>query len=192
MVLPFAVFFGFTFALLPKKRARRIFWVMALILACIFSLLLAYASVTSVWRPYQMQDDVARLQNALGEYEGVFPRAKLSYPLYLNVFHTPADQWTSDGRYDYGQVQFSMFIANLRVTEVDGIFWLREIEGPTPLHYKIDLIFLSDPETFYVFLIVLFTIFNVIGALLGMVFAEALRARILSRANSQEAISEKG
>jgi len=173
MILPFAVFFGFAFALLPKKRARRIFWVMVLILACIFSCLLAYASVTSVWRPYQMQDDVA-----LGEYEGVFPWAKLSYPFYLNVFHSPVDQWWDDGRYIYGQARFSIFIANLKVTEADGTFWFRMIEGPAPLHYSIDVIFLSDPETFYVFLIILFTILNIIGALLGIVFAKTLRARV--------------
>jgi len=178
MLASFLALFVFTLVFIPKKeKLNSKIWVLIIVPAIMLSLLPAYVSVTSVWRPHQMQDDIFRKQNALGEYEGVFPWAKLSYPFYLNVFHSPANQWVEDGRYVDGQVQFSIFIANLRVTAVNGTFWFLMIEGPTPLHYTLDFIF-SDPETFYVFLIVLFTIFNIIGALLGIVFAKALRARV--------------
>jgi len=180
MLASFLALFVFTLAFIPRKeKLNSRIWVLIIVPAIMLSLLLAYVSVTSVWRPHQMQEDVFAKQNALGEYEGVFPWAKLSYPFYLNVFHSSGNQLVEDqsaGAVD-GQVQFSMFIANLRVTAVNGTFWFSMVRGPTPLHYKLDFIF-YDPEMFYVFLIVLFTIFNIIGALLGIVFAKTLRARV--------------
>jgi hypothetical protein len=179
MILPFAVFFGFTFALLPKKGARRIFWVMALILTCISSCLLAYVSISSTWTPHPWTfahfDRV--LDSRFDKTEGVFPWAKLSYPLYLSVYHSNAT-WIDYPSVARGQVQVNVLFANVKIFGVNGTYstydgWW----GKTPVYYHFDFIF-SDPDAFFDFLVVLLTLFNIIGALLGMVSAKALRARV--------------
>jgi hypothetical protein len=177
LVLFFALFF-FTLAFLPKKeKLNSKIWLLIIVPAILLSLLLAYVSVTSVWRPYQMQDDIFREQNTLGEYQGVFPWAKLSYPLYLDVLHNTPTMLNESTGFIYGQAGFSLFFANAKTLVVNGTYSFLAIRGPTPVHYKLDFVF-SDPETFYVFLIVLFTIFNVIGALLGTVLAKTLRVKV--------------
>lgn len=131
-----------------------------------------------------MQHDYLDVQNSAGEYEGVFPWAKLSYPFSLSVFHElpPLDgdnlpQNDIRYQYEYGQVQFSILIANLRTIIFNGTYWFEPVRGWTPMHYKIYSTF-SNPDAFYDFLIVLFTILNATGALLGFVVAKTSQARL--------------
>jgi len=111
MLLAFVLFFVFTFAFLQwRKTFGRNVYTAAVVLACAFSLFLAYVSVSNVWIPHPLSDYVFSEQNALGEYEGVFPWSRLSYPLYLNVYHTPFEQLTLIGSYGRGQACFSIFL----------------------------------------------------------------------------------
>jgi hypothetical protein len=179
--IPFVLFFVSTLAFLPTKGGgSRKAWILVIVLACILSLLLAYVSVMSVWTPNPTQVDIFKEQNALGEYEGVFPWAKLSYPCYLNVYHTPGRllQFNTTTGINQGQAHFNIFFANAKTITFNGTYWYYFMYlGPMPFHYKIDFIF-SDSETFYDFLIVLFTLFNVIGALFGILMGTALRVKI--------------
>ncbi len=181
MLLAFAIFFVFTFAFLWwRKTFRRRVWTVVVVLACVLSLFFAYVSVSSVWTPHPLSSDVFREQNALGEYEGVFPWSRLSYPLYLNVYHTPFDQLTFISPYAYGQVRFSMFFASAKILAVNGTFFYRAyIMGPMPVYYNIDFLFSYSRDFFY-FLLVMFTFFNIIGALLGIILARTLH-KIVSK-----------
>jgi hypothetical protein len=172
-----------TFALLRwekafSKKAWTIFIAIFIVLACATSFLLAYVSVASVWTPHPLSDDVFRQQNALGEYEGMFPLSKLSYPLYLRVYHTPVKSQILENGTAHGQVFFSVFFAAANVIRVSGVFWcFYQVMGPVPLHYKIDFLFSDSPE-FFGFLVTLFTFVNIIGALLGVILAKTLHEKV--------------
>jgi len=179
MLLAFVTFLVFTFAFLSWRKAfRRSVWTIVVVLACVLSLLFAYVSVSGVWVPHPLSDDVFREQNAFGEYEGVFPWSRLSYPLYLNVYHTPFHQLTFRESFGFGQVYFSVYFANVKVIGANGTFsYFAGVMGPMPLHYKIDFLF-SDSLEFFDFLIALFTFFNIIGALLGIILAKTLHKTV--------------
>ena len=117
MLVALVVLFVVTFvmAVLKKVFTNKV-WIMIFVLGLISSFILAYVSVASVWVPHQLSDNVYRQQNALGEYEGAFPLSKLSYPLYLRVYHTPFRQliFEEDGT-AYGQAHFSVILADIRV-----------------------------------------------------------------------------
>jgi hypothetical protein len=172
------------FLVLPKKaKLNKKIWVFTIVLALALSLLLAYNSVTSVWRPHRMQHDYLDVQNSAGEYEGVSPWSKLSYPFSLNVFHElpPLDgdylpQNDIRFGYEYGQVRFTLLIVNLRTIMFNGTYWFSPVRGWTPMHYEIYFIF-SNQDGFYDFLIALFTTLNMLGALLGIIVARTARGR---------------
>jgi len=150
MLLAFVIFLVFTFAFLQwRKTFGRSVCTAAVVLACVFSLFLAYVSVSSVWTPQPLSDDVFGEQNALGEYEGVFPWSRLSYPLYLNVYHTPFQQQTLIESHYCGQACFSIFFATAKVFVVYGTFsYYAYAMGPMPLSYTIDFLFSDSPEFF--------------------------------------------
>jgi hypothetical protein len=151
---------------------------MFIVFTCATSFLLAYVSVASVWTPHPLSDDVFRQQNALGEYEGMFPLSKLSYPLYLRVYHTPFNSLILENGTAHGQVFFSVFFATANVIRVSGVFTcFYMVYGPVPLHYKIDFLFSDSPE-FFGFLVALFTFVNIIGALLGIILAKTLYEKV--------------
>ena len=179
MLLAFAIFFVFTFVFLWWKKAfsRRV-WTVVVVLACVLSLFFAYVSVSGVWTPHPLSSDVFREQNALGEYEGMFPWSRLSYPLYLNVYHTPFNQLTLVYPHFYEQVRFSIFFASAKILVVNGTFLYRAyIMGPMPVSYIIDFLF-SNSRDFFYFLLVTFTFFNIIGALLGIILAKTLHKTV--------------
>lgn len=179
MLLAFVVLFVFTFIFLKCKKAfgRRI-WTVFIVLACVLSLFFAYVSVSSVWTPEPLSNDVFRGQNALGENEGAFPWSKLSYPLYLIVYHTPFEQLTFESPFAYGQVRLSMFFANAKTLAVNGTFSYRtNVIGSMPLFYVIDFLF-SYSYDFFCFLLAIVTLFNIFGALLGIISAKALHKNI--------------
>jgi hypothetical protein len=175
MLLVFIIFLSFTFVFLGLKKAfgSRV-WLMIVLLTLVSSVILAYTSVSSVWVPNQLSDTVFHQQDALGEYEGTFPYAKLSHPLYLNVYHTPFDQLTfEERRTAHGEVRLTMYFAGVRIFRVDGVFqYFYAVHGPTPLHYRLDFPLTGSPE-FFGFLLALFFFFNVAGpfiaALLGWI-----------------------
>ncbi len=178
MLLSLFTFLVFTFAFLrQKKKFGKRAWTITIALACLFSFLLAYISVSAVWTPHPLSDDVGREQNALGEYEGVFPWSELSYPLYLTVYHSPFNQQTFLYPYAYGEARFNIFLANANIIRLNGTFsYYAYVMGPMPLYYKIDFLF-SDSLEFFDFLLVLFSFFNIIGTLIGIMLAKTLQKK---------------
>jgi hypothetical protein len=180
MLLSFFTFFAITFAVLRLEKAlSKKEWTIFIVLACLTSLLIAYVSVTSVWVPHPLSDTVFRQQNALGEYEGMFPFSKLSYPLYLRLYHTPfISLLFEENGTAHGQVYFSLFLADAKIIGVSGVFWyFYQVMGSMPFYYKIDFLFSDSPE-FFSFLVALYTFFNAIGALLGIILARTLHEKI--------------
>jgi hypothetical protein len=152
----------------------------AIVIALVFSLFVAYFSVSSVWFPHGLSDDVFHQQNVFGEYAGTFPLSELSYPLSLSVYHAPFESLTYEYPYRYGQVGFSTLFAGTNIVRTEGTFWYYyPIMGPSPLQYNINFLF-SEPLQFFGYLLVLFTLFNFIGALLGLSLAYAIAKRFKS------------
>jgi hypothetical protein len=172
--------FVFTIILLEWKGGfSRIVWMAIIIFSLAFSLAVANISVSNVWMPVQTRFDVYVKQNSLGEYEGTFPWARFSYPLSLNVYHTPSSQLTSNGSYHYGEMHFKVLLASMNFFQVNGTF-SEQVSGsftPLPFEYNISFIY-SDPNEFHSFLIAVFMFSNVIGALIGTIMACALHKRI--------------
>lgn len=179
MVLTFAIFLVLFLALLHWKRVfRRRTWVLFAVAVLAISFFLAYVSVLTVWDPHPLSDDIGRNQDARGEYEGPFPWSKLSYPLFLNVYHTPFSEQTISGLFHHGEAHFSVLLVNVKVMVVNSTFsydayWM----GPMPLNYIIDSP-LQHSSEFFVFLIELFASLNVAGAVLGILLAKILQKAI--------------
>ena len=149
-----------------------------MVIALVFSLFVAYFSVSSVWFPHGLSDSVLHQQNRFGEYAGTFPLSELSYPLSLSVYHTPFESLTYEYPYAYGQVGFSTLFAGTNIVRTEGTFWYYyPIFGPAPLQYNINFLF-SEPLQFFGCLLVLFTLFNFVGALLGFSLAYAIAKRL--------------
>jgi len=154
-----------------------IFNVVTIVLAVVFSLFVAYSSVSSVWVPHQLSDNVFHEENALGQYQGMFPWSKLSYPFFMSVYHTPFSQLTFQGSYAFGRARFTVFFANFGVFQIDGtFFYVVIIYGAAPLHYNMDYGF-SD-ESLFDFLVVFYTFVNIIGAFIGVIIARTLYRKV--------------
>jgi hypothetical protein len=170
----------FAFAILRWKKAfNKRWWAITIIFALLFSLFLAYVSVSSVWVPHALSDNVFYQQNVHGEYGGMFPWSQLSYPACLSVYHTPFETLTFGGDYAYGQVRFTIAFAGANVAQINGTFWyFYPIYGPSLLQYNIDFLF-HDSVQFFGYLLALYTIFNFIGALVGIGLAYALHRQCM-------------
>jgi hypothetical protein len=140
------------------------------------SLLLAFVSIWNVWTPYVGSLD-DRVHNTS---EGYFPQSKLSYPLYLKVYHTPFEHRQFEGRSISGNVSFSVLIADAKVMEVDGTFHYLAVPGSTPLHYSLNFP-IRNQESFFIFLLILFMLFNIMGALIGIVSTRTLAKRCFGK-----------
>ncbi len=177
MILIFTIFVVLTSALLRWRRVfRRRTWAIIIILALGLSFFVAYVSVSNVWIPHPQSDDVWRSQDASGEYEGVFPWSKLSYPFYLNAYHTPFKQQTLSGRIANGNASLTVFLANAKLLRVNGTFAYNALlMGPDELYYLFDSLFSQSPN-FFGFLLTLFTSFNFIGSILGIALAKTLKS----------------
>jgi hypothetical protein len=170
------VCFALPFWLWRGKFSRRN-WVVVVAFAFLVSLLLAFVSIWSVWTPYLGSLD-DRIRNTS---EGHFPQSKLSYPLYLNVYHTPFEHRQYDDRSISGNVSFSVLIADAKVMEVDGTFrYDGRFLGSMPLHYSLDFP-IRNQELFFIFLLILFTLFNIMGALIGIVSTRTLAKRCFGK-----------
>jgi hypothetical protein len=75
-----------------------------------------------------------------------------------------------------GNVSFSVLFGNIKLIQANGTFGIAAIFGDAPLHYELDFTPFSDKMSFFGFLLILFTLFNIvgttIGSLLGYVFAK--------------------
>jgi len=164
--------------LIRKITVGRRTWTTMIVLAIMLSFLFSYVSVSNVWTPHPLNDDVQYRQNSSGEYGGTFPWAQFSYPFTLTVFHTPFQQLTFDQDYHYGKAQFTVAFAGANLIQVNGNYsyhgW---IMGPVPLDYEIDSVFSDSPE-FFGFLVALFAFFNSLGAIAGIILAKALSRRL--------------
>jgi len=179
MVLTFAIFLVLFLVLLHWKRVfRRRTWVLFAAAVLAISFFLAYVSVLTVWDPHPLSDDVSRNQDARGEYGGPFPWSKLSYPLFLNVYHTPFSERKISGLSYHGEAHFSILLVNAKVMVVNSTFsYAAYFMGPMPLNYINDFLLQHSPE-FFVFLIELFASLNVAGAVLGILLAKTLQKAI--------------
>ncbi len=181
MLLAFITFFVFAFTYLTsgKTLKRRILLVAAIaVVACVF---LTFISVSNVWTPNPLSDAVFRAQNSFGEYEGVFPWSKLSYPLYLNVYHTSFENLTftyTPHLTGNGEARFSIFFANTKILVVGANYsYFAAAVGSMPLYYRIDFPF-SNSTDFFAFLMTIFGLFNILGAVLGIISAKILRSSL--------------
>lgn len=160
--------FALLFQLWRRKFSRRA-WAVVATFAFLVSLLPAFVSIWSVWTPY-----TTNLNFHGGEFDGYFPWSKLSYPLCLNVYHTPFIRLLYDGIRISGDVSFSMFLTNTGVMVVNGTFSYPPVFGEIPLSYSLNFPFFNNGETFFIFLLALFTTFNMIGALVGIALVNTL------------------
>jgi hypothetical protein len=182
MIFAFIMVFCLTLFLQYRKVLSRRVWTVVVVLACVSSLVVAFVSLWNVWTPYPTSWDLGHSCN--GEFDGFFPWSRLSYPLCLSVYHTPFNQLTFDrlSGVAQGQVRFSIFLANAKAVEVNGTFgYPYFIMGFMPLSYHIDFPFFSSAERFFVFLLTLFALFNIVGALLGVTLANMLYKRLQNR-----------
>jgi hypothetical protein len=139
------------------------------VLACLVSLFLAWVSVSNAWTPDPMSYELK-----FGETEGVFPWTKLSYPLYLSVYHSNTT-WIDT--VVHGQVHVNVLFVNAKIIGANGTFsFYGGAFGFAPVYYHFDFIF-SNPDAFFDFLLVLLALFNIIGALLGIALARMILGR---------------
>jgi hypothetical protein len=144
----------------------RMDWALVAAFASLLSLLLSFISVWSVWTPYTTNLDFHG-----GEFDGCFPWSKLSYPFSLSVNHTPFAHLLYDGMRISGSVSFGIYLINAKAVEVNGRFSYPPVFGKVPLSYSLNFPLFNDGETFFIFLLILFTFFNIVGAILGILVA---------------------
>jgi hypothetical protein len=149
-----------------KKRLSTVDWALVAAFASLLSLLLSFISVWSVWTPYTTNLDFHG-----GEFDGYFPWSKLSYPFYLSVYHTPFARLLYDGMHISGSVSIDIYLINAKAVEVNGKFSYPPVFGKVPLSYSLNLPLFNNGETFFIFLLILFTFFNTVGAILGILVA---------------------
>jgi hypothetical protein len=122
----------------------------------------AFLSLWIVWIPL-----ITSLTYHDGEYQGIPPLSKLSYPIFLSVYHTPHLDLRCDKGYS-GIVSFKIFFANIKICEINGSFSYPSAFGEFPLNYKINLPFFETKEKFFAFLLATFTNINLAGAAIGI------------------------
>jgi hypothetical protein len=110
------------------------------------------------------------------------------------VYHTPFENLTYEYPYAYGQVRFSTLFAGTNILRTEGTYWYYyPIMGPSPLQYNINFLF-SEPFQFFGYLLVFFTIFNFVGALLGLslAYATVKRRKPIERTPNRRVIPKVG
>lgn len=130
------------------------------------SVLISIFSVWSVHRPYTTNYTVK-----WGENEGAFPESKLSYPFYVTVYHSPVVYHPYLGYQISGRVLFKIFLTGTEIEEISGTFTYAAVYGEAPLHYFLNFPIFNTGESFFYFLLLLFTLLNLFGAFLGVVLA---------------------
>ncbi len=158
-----------------KKAIGRKTWTAIIVLAMLFSLFVAYITISNVWTPNPLSDDVYHQQNDYGEFSGTLPLSQSSYPLTLMVFHTPFAQLTYDYPYAHGKAEWTINFAGFNLIHVKGNYsYYYPIMGPSPLLYQIDNVF-SSSLGFFWSLVALFTVFNFAAAVVAIILAYGFR-----------------
>ena len=173
MILTFLVSVIFAPLLFTKKKLLRRHWYILFSIGLIFALLLSFISVWSVWSPY-----VLSLSLPNGNYSGA---SAVSYPLWMNIYVTPAIQRILQNNEVVGNVSFSVFIANGKVLEINGVFSYAAVYGWVPVNYELGPPFFSNTTAFFSFLVLLFTSFNIVGFMLGMILCYIVSRMIESK-----------
>jgi len=106
----------------------------------------------------------------------------LSYPLELSIYGTPlTDQNLT--RVDNCSIDVSF--ANQRMVETNGTLSFNLmtylIGGPSPVSYQLGPPFYSDAVYFFGFLLFLFTLFNMLGFVLGLILCWVVSRMLASR-----------
>lgn len=157
------------FCLWHKAFSRRD-WGIAIALAFALSLFLAYVSIISIWTPRFSNTD---LDSNEGISDGHSVWSRLSYPLRLKVYHTPYDRLLFDPPSPSGNVSFNIIIVEAKASEINGTFYVSRFPTTLPLEYSLDFPLFTNmygfliKEQFFTFLVMLFMLFNVVGALVG-------------------------
>ena len=174
MILTFLVSVIFAPLLFTKKKLLRRHWYILFSIGLIFALLLSFISVWSVWSPY-----VLSLSLPNGNYSGA---SAVSYPLWMNIDVTPGILRNDEV---VGNVSFSVFIANGKVLEINGAFGsvpsYDAVPWGLPVNYELGAPFFSNAIAFFSFLVLLFTLFNVLGFTLGMILCYIVSRMVESK-----------
>ena len=147
-------------------------WTVVVVFTFLVSLVLAFISIWNVWTPY-----VTNLTFHGGDFDGCFPWSSLSYPLHLSVYHTPFIRLLYNGMQVSGNASFTLFLVNLNVIKVDVEFTFAPVYGEVPLYYSLNFPLFNSGERFFIFLLTLFTLFNLVRGALGILIASRLLKR---------------
>jgi hypothetical protein len=161
MLLAFAVpVILFELMVSSKKKLSRGNWYILFSVSLAFTLILSFVAVWSAWDPNAMSNSL---------HDGNYPGASvLSFPVWLNVYITPAKERMVQGAYVKGNISLSVFIVNEEVLETDGMFRYIAVMGPAPVEYQFGPPFFSDVNALFRLLLFLFMLFDIAGFALGL------------------------
>jgi hypothetical protein len=158
----------FALLLLTKKKLVRKDWYLMFSVGFVFALLISFISVLSAWNPTASSDFLHR-----GQYSGA---SSLSFPLQMNAYFTPVDQMVELNRTDgyvgipmLGNSSFNIFIAGEKMLGTTGTFLYYAVMGTSRVEYQLGSPFFSNTVYFFVFLLLIFILFNLAGFALGMI-----------------------
>jgi len=147
-----------------RKKLLRKHWYMLFSLGFVLTFLVSFVSVWSAWNPYTLSGHLHEGNNS--------GASGLSYPLQMNVYLAPL---TDQGNLIVGNVSFDVLIANEKLLETNGTLsydLITALKGASgPVSYQLGSPFFSDAIGFFGFLLLLFTMFNVVGFALGLILA---------------------
>jgi len=92
----------------------------------------------------------------------------------MTVYHTPFREQVAEDSGMTGNVSFSVFVGNTKFIQAKGVFAYAGMYGASPLHYTLDIAPFNDKMSFFGFLLILFMLFNALGAAIGNVLGYAL------------------
>lgn len=164
-----------------RTTSTREVWAKISALTILASLTLSFLSICSAWTPY-----VSNMSVHDGEFDGFLPFSKLSYPMYMTVYHTPLNQRLFDGGSLSGNASFCILFAGFKVVEVRGRFGYAAILGMSRLVYSLDFPAFNNGLIFFLFMLALFTVQDIIGAVLGILSTCVLVALKKRRKTVQE------
>jgi hypothetical protein len=174
VILPFlAVVILFELMLFRKKKLLRRDWYVLFSIGLIFTLLLCLVSVLSVWNPYELSDSLPDGINS--------GTSAVSYPLWMSVYVTPLRQRIVQDWYVLGNVSFDVFFGNGKVLEANGTLSYGAVFGPEPVRYKLGPPFFSNAIAFFGFLLLLFTMFDMVGFVLGLIVCRVVSRMLAPR-----------
>jgi hypothetical protein len=161
-----------------KKKLLRRHWYILFSIGLIFALLLSSVSVWSVWNPYALSGSLH-----IGNYQGA---SALSYPLWMNTYVVTVTLFRSPGGEGVvANVTFSVFIANVKLLQTNGTLsygWVGIFyPGGVPVHYELGWPFFSNTTAFFSFLLLLFSLFNLLGFTLGMILCYVVSRALKSK-----------